>query len=419
MKNKIIWSIIAIGAGIYLQLRWQGIGIAFLFCFAWGIYEERLRAIEKNKQQDFLDVTEYMQSMGMSFIVSRSVYAALKETTMLFEEGTMKKALSEAISYIEDSRDGNAAETALHFLEKKYPCKKVQLLHRHLLAASNIGGDYHNSIRLLLRDQEMWKKRQILSNADLSRDRRKVGVAIGLTIGLCGYVSRLTGQEIVITDSPVYQTGMVMFILGCLAVWVFSRKAGRMDWLEENKRYSQEEILTKARQFHKETNQHKIGYRTRREVLRKEMLQAFPEWILEIALRIQNQNVEVALEDSYETAPAIIRPSLEELLVDLKEMPAQGEPFFRFGKEFQIPEIHTSMKMLYGISKGAISEAEDQLQELVIRNYRLEDQARGYEQEKRRSILFGYTLAPSLLGAGCMILNMSLLLIEFMKELSW
>lgn len=417
MRRIFLVLVLTLLYGMFFNMKPVGIGILLGGTAFAAIFWERFRRTEESEKRDFFQLTEYMQGMGMSFLLSGAEYPALKETITLFDDCEMRERLCEARRFMESNYDGKGAEGAFLMIEKNYACKKLTLLHNYILTASKVGGEFQSGIRLLLSDQDMWKKRQSLAYEDLRGDKRRVTIAVLLTIILCGYVAILAKGQIDITHSPVYQIGMVCFWFCCIGVIALSQKLGKMDWLEKNHGYSPEEIQEKIMRHRREEKHHKIGYETRKNILRKELIKAFPEWMLEVALRMESKNVEVALEESYEYAPVIIRYYLGKMLAELKEHPGEGEAYFRFASELHVPEITNSMKLLYGMSKGVIAGGEEQIRELIERNYRMEDQAATYRMEKKRSAMYGCSLLPSLFGAGCMILNMSLLLIGFMGNL--
>lgn len=387
-----------------------GTGISSLFL-------GKLLRTEEMLKRDFFQLTEYLQGMGMSFLLSGTAYGALKENVALFSKSKMRGVLVEACKHVDENLDGTGMQGAFEIIEKGYPCKKLKRLHNYILTASQVGGDYGKGLRLLLTEQEQWKKRQMISNEKIRIERRRVVISIALTILLCGYVVGLTVGDIDVSGSNVYQIGMILFWFCCMGVYFLSVKIGKMDWYESEEVYSSMEIQEKLLRHKKEEKKHRIGYAARQRILQKELMKAFPEWMLEVALRMGSKNVEVALEESYENAPTIIRFYLGRMLAELKQHPTEGDAYFRFAADLQMPEITNSMKLLYAMSKGIVAGGEEQIKELIERNYRMDEQAADFRLEKRRSILYGCSLLPSLFGTGCMILNMSLLLVGFMANL--
>lgn len=417
MKRMVIGSLFLAGYCLLFRIQIPGVIILGGFTLIVLLWLNAFLNREEEKKKDFLQITEYMQSMGMSFLLSGTEYAALQESVELFEAGKMRGILQNALKMMEESRDGKASERAFSYIEGHYSCKKLKLLHNYIITASKVGGDYHNGIRILLKDLELWKKRQLMFYEDLRADKRKVNVAVILTILLCGYVNVLAGKRISVTEGIVYQIGMMVFWCCCVGAYILGQKWGKMDWFEQTGTYSPKEIQDKLLKHKKEALAHRIGYETRRKILAGEFTRAFPEWMLEVVLRMESKNVEVALEESYVNAPTIIRPYLGRLLGDIKNHPGQGEPYFQFASDLRVPEVGNSMKLLYGIAKGSIMDGKEHLKELIERNYQLENRACEQRMEKKRSLMYGCTFLPSLFGAGCMILTMSLLLMGFIGNL--
>lgn len=403
--------------GVWFRLTWYWIVFLVLVTLGSMLYVTCMQRREAHKREDFYRVTEYMQGMGMSFLVTGSEYPALKDAIMLFPKGRFKSCLQQVLQHMEQSRDGRGSERGFYFMEKQYPCKKLKLLHSYILTATKVGGEFENGIRLLLRDQELWKRRQILAYEDLRQDKRKITVALGLTVLLCGYVSYLSGNKVDLTGYFLYQLGSVFLWCGCIGIYLLGQRSARMDWFEEKHRYSEEEVKRMMERFMTENGRRSLGHKTRRDILKQEFLQAFPEWLLDVALRMEHKNVEVALEESYHQAHVIIRPYLTRLLARLKKNPQDAEAYFCFGADFQVPEVANSMKLLYGLSTGRIAGGKQQLMDVIERNYQMDHLHKDYQLEKKKSLMYGLTVVPGLLGALQLIINMSLLLVGFMGHL--
>ena len=155
MKTILAGVVMTLLYGIYFHICWQGVvaltiltalGMIYLKCFLWQ---------EQRKKEDFLELTEYMQGIGMSFLLAGTEYPALKETILLFPDCRMRTVLKQAAVCMEGNRDGTAGEAGFRYIEENYPCKKMCTLHSYMLTAAKVGGEFQNGMRLLLKNLEL------------------------------------------------------------------------------------------------------------------------------------------------------------------------------------------------------------------------------------------------------------------------
>ena len=99
-------------------------------------------------------------------------------------------------------------------------------------------------------------------------------------------------------------------------------------------------------------NQHKLGYRTAYDVIVREINQEFPGWLMNMALLLQANNVQVSISKTIPYAPAVLRPDLQKMVEGLKKEPDSIEPYMEFLSIFKLSSIQSAMKMLYAISES-------------------------------------------------------------------
>ena len=108
-------------------------------------------------------------------------------------------------------------------------------------------------------------------------------------------------------------------------------------------------------------NQHRIGYRIAYDKVVEEINAAFPQWLMQMALLLQSNNVRRSIESSISGAPKILKPELETLVNDLKGMPNSERPYLAFLKRFHLSPVQSAMKMLYSISSLGSGEVATQV----------------------------------------------------------
>ena len=86
----------------------------------------------------------------------------------------MGETIHEAAGYIQETYDGEKiTEKALTIIETEYPTRRMVSAHRLMLKAEQIGGSCEASIRILLKDRDMWEKRNLILPQTLSDAEKK------------------------------------------------------------------------------------------------------------------------------------------------------------------------------------------------------------------------------------------------------
>lgn len=88
---------------------------------------------------------------------------------------------------------------------------------------------------------------------------------------------------------------------------------------------------------------------------------AFPKWLMDLALLIQSENVQVAIQKSREHIPVILKEEVNTLVERLDVEPESSDPYHRFLDCLNLPEINAAMGMLYAVSIGNSAIAEVRL----------------------------------------------------------
>ena len=162
-------------------------------------------------------------------------------------------------------------------------------------------------------------------------------------------------------------------------------------------------------------NQHHVGKGILRKNLIKEVKYAFPNWLLDIVLLLQSENVQVALQKSKEHVPGVLREELYQLLERLERQPESSEPYHLFLKDFSIPEVHSAMGILYSLSIGNSGNADKQISELVEKNLALLDDTERTLLKESSSGMYVLFLLPVVVASFKLIVDMVFLMLAFVK----
>jgi hypothetical protein len=166
-------------------------------------------------------------------------------------------------------------------------------------------------------------------------------------------------------------------------------------------------------------NQHKMGHSLAMKKVAREIEKQFPNWLMEVALLLQTDNVQMAIRKSMDSAPEVLVYALEDLIDQLEENPNAIEPYHRFLKEYRNPDVQSAMKMLYALSSGNAGDVTKQVEELIDRNNAMMDKAEKLEQEDKIAGMKVYILLPSLLASFKLMVDMALLLVVFLQNLTF
>ncbi len=387
----------AIGCSALFSLRWYLMVLIVMACTAVLPFLILDGYKQMYEHRQFLDVSDYMEQVLYSFRLNQKILLSLKDTRSLFEEGRMYQVLGEAINYIEQgSFEKDLYREALGIVEKAYHANRLLAVHEYMCTVESNGGACKEGIDLLLQDKAVWAENVMLLQEDKKAARMRVIFSLFVTVFLavvfhCVYRSMPARYSIIY--HPITQSATTLYLI--LNIWIV-RKANKQiakSWIEaedmeEEKMYEYFQIVTSFQEkieMKKSLilgiplfvfgaaaglrghflaasvltagsvlllNQHKIGYRIAYDRVVREINRVFPGWLMEMALLLQGNNVQVSIEKTIETAPAVLKTDLQRLSDSLKQTPNALEPYLGFLGMFRLSSVLSSMKMLYAISES-------------------------------------------------------------------
>lgn len=421
----LMWLIVAAGFGIFFDLE-VGYIIALVVIMALfvpAIIVMKYRAKYQDKR--FQDVNIYMEQFLYSFREKKKVVSTLTDIRSTFDNSPIGPMIDDAVDKImaPGAKEDVEAE-ALKEIEGSYPTEKVLTIHKFALRVEKIGGNFDSTSKLLLRDRNSWELRNEMTRAAKRAKMKMVTLSIFVSLGLCGLLVRLLPMALdglSIAHIPLIEL-MSVFIF-FLDMFIYTRvlKLTNRDLLtlsieeEEDaalRRYYKIANWKESVQFLKSLRyavfpavlfalfaflrttsdskfytimmivsavitvvmffQHKIDYALTKKGVEKQIMEMFPRWLIDIALLLQTDNVQVALYKSFEDAPAILKPELKKLYDALEKNPTDIQPYLDFMSQFEVRGIQSAMKMLYNIYSGNYSgdngNSDEQISEIVQRN---------------------------------------------------
>lgn len=452
----------AVGCGFLFSLHWYliipvaaacAISLPFLIL-------DGYKQMYEHKQ--FVDVSDYMEQMLYSFRLDQKILLALKDTRTLFQAGRMHEVIGEAIQYIErGSYHDELYKEALGIIEHAYPAKRLCAIHGYLRTVESNGGACDEGIDLLLQDKAVWADNVLLLQEDKKAARLRAVFSLIVTMLLAmvfHMVYRSMPEQYTIIYHPVTQVVTTLYLLLNIVIFCKVNRQIAKSWIvpedmEEEKlssyfqmiiHYDGKKEVRKSLIFAAVAlaaallaclsghliaaavaavvgllllNQHKIGYRIAFDKVVREINRVFPGWLMEMALLLQGNNVQVSIEKTIEHAPIVLRSELQKLSDQLKRTPDAIEPYLEFLGMFELSAVLSSMKMLYAISESGNGDAQSQIRILVQRNSKMMDKAEKLSNEKSLAGINGIFYLPQVTVSLQTVANMVVFMLMFLGQM--
>lgn len=402
------------------------------------------------EQKRFSDAITYMEQMLYAFQKSGKIGTALTETRELFDTGMMRSLIDQAIEYLQRGcakTEKGVMREALEIVENHYQCSKLHTLHELLIGGEEYGGEVQDSIQLVLANLELWKRRSYKLQAKKKASHTDNVISIAVATVFCAatlYVLRGmsdifpgVSMNVSIFQVEIIQFSSMVFLLFMLYILLISQNTLAEDWLQADSLHKSEFVqdsyeavlkYDEAKEKKKSIlwalplfgaavvefafyskwigiafllagafmlSQHKIGYNLAKKDVNEELYFALPQWFMELALLLQNNNVQVALIKSVPGAPPMLTEELNQLIERLQIAPERLESYTDFCKAFDVPEAGSCMKMLHAISESGTGDISIQLANLVQRVNEMQDMADDMRNEDiafKSKIIFSYPI---------------------------
>ena len=383
--------------------------------------EERKRIILINR---FKDVVLYMEQMVYSFKKQPKIRPALVDAQKV---GTVqiKEIIEEAIVAIDTRDSENIYREALGIIEEQFKCKRIKSLHKFLIKIETHGGEYDNYIDILLDDIKEWNSRTLMFINDVNRVKRNVLISIFTTLTTCGFMTYLVPKEYCYTSNLIYQISSMIMIILMLASYVVVFKKLNFNWIEDYEVLDNNYVMKYYTLVEKGyanykglTFLEKLSYKKAKKRIENELLKAFPDWIRDVAINLQNDTVQSAIENSYDEAPFILKRPIRKLLLDFEKYPVGIEPYDNLLKEFDLDDVKSSMKMFYSINEMGKEQSDSQINSIIDRNNKLANQAEEMKNRDQIGVVSMYSTIPMLVGVVKIMLDMVLMIIVFTSSIS-
>ncbi|SER77796.1 hypothetical protein [Lachnobacterium bovis] len=440
-----------------LQLPFMGIMILMIIPMLYGYIVEHHKM--KNERNRFEDVARYIETILYSFEQNGKIKDSLNAVYDSFNDGKMKKTIQKANNHLTSTFDSsNVMEGALKIIEKEYESNQLKDVHDFMLNVEKNGGKIDKPIELLLNKKSMWEYRINEMIQDNTRKFKEVVMSVITSLLICSMVLYIPTANVDISKSVVVQALSVLVFLIDLLIIKKAQKFLSIDWLKLDILNNDEYYIKKINEYKKNKtnrislvsviigslflilavvafilknqwlgvvmfllsifgyNQELVGRRIQKNVLIKEIKRAFPIWLMDLVLLLQNENVQMALKKSKENIPGILREEVEILIDKIEMSPESPKPYHDFLAEFDIAEIKTAMSMLYSLSNGDGASADEQIKKIIEKNQKMLNKTEKIRFSDLNSKLYLLFLAPVLSASLKLVVDMAVFMVTFLTS---
>ena len=335
MKEKIlqiikdsakILAVVIIVCLVY-KLDPLGIAVCLLAAIAFNFFFQKEERKREGYLRKFHDVLLYMEQMIYSFKKQPKIRLALSDAQKV-SSNRMKEIIEEVIVNIDSKMTDKIYEESLEIIRREYDCKRLRSLHEFLIKIEQHGGEYENYLDILLEDIKEWGDRTSLFIKNVNRVKRNVIISIFSTLITCGFMAYLIPAEYRYTNHIVYQICSTVVILLMLFSYLLIMKKLNFDWIKEKQSLQDNMvvkyyILVEKAYYDKEklSIMERLTYKKAKKTLENEIKKVFPDWIREVAINLQNETVQSAIENSYGNLPFVLKRPVRKLLIDFEQYP--------------------------------------------------------------------------------------------------
>lgn len=427
IKNLLTNSIKVIVVVALACLGYKLNPISFLICIAASIVFNYFFEIQEKKRlhylEEFKSAVLYMEQMVYSFKKRPKIRLALEDARKVGNDN-IKKLIEQVEDMIDNKESENIYKEALGLIEERFKCKRIKSLHEFLIKVELRGGEYENYINIILKDIKDWNDRMLIFIQNVARVKRNVLISIFSTLITCGFIAYLVPAQYKYTSNGVYQLCSTILIVLMMASYYLVTQKMNIDWLEEGKGLSDNQVMRYYnvveqgfRDYKSLKISEKLSYKKIKKRLEKELQKYFPDWIREVAMNLQNDTVQSAIENSYERAPFVLKRPIRKLLIDFEKYPVGIEPYDNLLVEFELDEVKSSMKMFYSINELGKDEAKEQISSIIDRNNKLAGHAEEMKMQDRIGASAMYASLPMIIGVVKIMVDMVLMISVFTSSI--
>ncbi|MCR5836396.1 MAG: hypothetical protein K6G88_07810 [Lachnospiraceae bacterium] len=425
VKRTVSVGMVSVIVGLIYNLKIWGIVICFLFTMSVVPFYYRINLKKIHYKKKFESVILYIEQMLYSFKKRPKIREALIDATKTCDS-IVKEIIEEIIVNIDSKMADRIYEESLKIIEEEYPCKRLSSMHNFMKKIESQGGECGFYIDVLMQDVKAWNDRTNLFMGEVDRIKRNVLISIGATLITCAVMTHIVPADYTYSDNVVYQISTIVMLMIMEVIYLVVASKLNYDWINEENSMTPERIDRYYSIVLEEKHDamdygipshlnwvKRSNYKTAKKKIEKEVRKQFPEWLRDVAINLQTETVQSAIENSFNEAPYVMKEPIRRMMLDFEDYPIGIEPYDRFLMYFDVPEMKSSMKMLYSISELGKEEADVQIGSVIDRNILLENQAEAIKNKDKIGAFSFLSAVPMIVGVNKIMIDMVLMIIVF------
>ena len=411
---------------LLLKLNWVCTAVVLVFLLVMQHFHRIKGQRFQEARKRFLDVSLYIDTLLYSFLKEQKIIRAFEDVKSTLADGHMKETVSRAIDHMMLTFDETEVFVdAMRIIEDEYKCNRIVNAHEFMAHAEYYGGDIKESARILLKDKSAWERRILRNIEDRQRMFHQIILSVVTSVIISGIILYLPVLSMDISSNIIVQIlSVALIVLDDYKAYNPAKELRVSILMAVIPALASAFLLYTDRQWPAVAamgaaliclNQHRIGHRLMKKNLIADVKSAFPKWLMDLALLIQSENVQVAIQKSREHIPVILKEEVNTLVERLDVEPESSDPYHRFLDCLNLPEINAAMGMLYAVSIGNSGNCGSQIDELITKNLEMLDVADTARLKDKTAGMYLLFLAPVITASFKMIVDMAIFLISFLS----
>lgn len=361
----------------------------------------------------FMMVTNYLDNIIPIFKQKPKILYSLKAVLSL-TDGEMKRAVQEAIDYIEaNTKDTDVYKNALGLIEKHFANSRIVSTHKIMISIEQGNSkNYQAGMMNIYYDVQAWINRIYTFQDELKNQRLlKIVLCVAVLAIGCYMPYAFTNNDVLrdFAETPLYHISITAYITLFLIIIGTIQTKMNGSWLvDDYKTDGQEKLMER----HKRTKDSSVKLSTpemvmvgifsclalyafatspmvglllaliiafllmNKQMARKKRLKAirqyvimeYPVWLRDVALNLHGHTVVTAISMSLENCSPIMKYEVEKLLAAIEADPVSIVPFDNFLQEYELIDVKASMKVLFSLQSLDGESLEEQVNSLIVRN---------------------------------------------------
>lgn len=373
------------------------------------LYRKREKQMERFEQGCF-----YQEQLITSFLRNQKIITSL-EDVLEVSDGKLYGVVNAAIHHIRHEwiRE-NYLKEALDMIEKEYGSLPMRRIHHFLIHMEEWGGESEEALKLFYTQLRSWKKWQLQIWMQREEQLKKLNLTVILSGIICFSITKVLPEQMNHQDGRFYQLAMggsiILFILVSF-FFLFYMNSEK----EEGESKSLESYL---KLWECLENKKGLSQERAKLILERDVKLFYPEWLMDMLLRLETETVNNALEKSLDACPAVLQYPLTKLVEKQRVDSLSKEPYVSFLQDLDIPEIKTLMLQMYSIRNLGKQEIREQILSMLDQGQHLEEAALEIRLKNQSGWNGLLAALPMLVTVAMMFAYMTYTLITFLSTMA-